>query len=192
VTRGTPGPKYLINPTVESLIRTYLGAKDDNRPHLIARSFAPDASLRMSVKSDAITFPAQTEGQAAIADVLVRRFGQTYENVYTFCLDAPPSDDTAESYVCDWLVGMTDKATGSVRVGCGSYVWTFTGSGQALRVKSLEITIEAMEVLAAEHADAVLDDWLGTLPYPWCNGSAALEAAPKLTELAPVLAYLRK
>ena len=190
--RETPGPKYLIRPTVESLIRTYLGAKDDNRPHLIAHSFAPDASLSMSVKSDAITFPAQTEGQAAIADVLVRRFGQTYENVYTFCLDTPPSDDAAERYVCDWLVGMTDKATGSVRVGCGSYVWTFTGSGQALRVKGLEITIEAMEVLAAEHAEAVLDDWLGHLPYPWCGASAALEAAPALPALAPVLDYLKK
>ncbi|QEI07328.1 hypothetical protein FXN63_16855 [Pigmentiphaga aceris] len=192
MTLGTPDPKHAVSPTVESLIRTYIHAKDSNRPHLMASTFAPDASLTMLVKSEAISFPAQTQGQSAIADVLSRRFGQNYDNVYTFCLDTPPADKALDSYRCDWLVGMTEKASGSVRVGCGSYLWQFAGTEKGLRVQGLEITIEAMQVLAAEHAEAVLDQWLATLSYPWCTASTALATAPQIAELAPVLDYIKR
>ena len=59
--------------------------QDENRPHRMAAAFAADAQLRMTVKTEAIAFPAATEGPAQISDVLVRRFGQRYDNVYTFC-----------------------------------------------------------------------------------------------------------
>lgn len=173
-----------------ALIRTYIRAKDENRPHLMPRAFASDATLQMTVKSDAISFPARSEGLAAITDVLVRRFGQTYDNVYTFCLsDTLPAAD-ADIYRCDWLVGMTEKQSGNVRVGCGSYLWTFTKAREDRRVQALEIVIEAMEVLPADAAPVIIDSWLSQLSYPWSTTNRACEAAPALAALEPVLAYL--
>lgn len=181
-----PGP---LDP--QGLIRTYIRAKDENRPHLMAHAFAADATLEMTVKSEAIVFPARSEGLATISDVLVRRFGQSYDNVYTFCLaEAPPAAD-AQRYGCDWLVGMTDKASGGVRVGCGSYAWEFSGQDGARRVQALTIVIEAMDVLPADTAQQVLDGWLARLPYPWSTASHVCAQAPALAQLAPALAYLR-
>ncbi|WP_020206095.1 MULTISPECIES: nuclear transport factor 2 family protein [Cupriavidus] len=188
---SSSAPAFSPSSDPQSLIVAYIRAKDENRPHRMAHAFAADAVLEMTVKSEAIAFPARSEGLAAISEVLVRRFGQTYDNVYTVCLaDAPPAADAA-TYRCDWLVGMTDKASGSVRAGCGRYAWTFGGTGGERRVRALEIVIEAMEVLPAEAAQPVIDGWLARLPYPWCTAARAVEAAPALAGLAPVLAYLR-
>ncbi len=184
--------RRLVATDPATLIHTYIRAKDENRPHLMAHAFAQDATLTMRVESQAISFPARTEGLAAIADVLSRRFGQSYDNVYTFCLaDTLPAAD-ATQFCCDWLVGMTDKASGGVRVGCGSYVWDFAGTAQDRRVQSLAIAIEAMEVLPPDTAPTLLDDWLARLPYPWATAAQACAQAPALDALAPVLRYLRR
>ena len=63
------------------VLRKYFQAKDENRPHLLEEVFAPDAILQITNKTDTIAFPSVTNGCQAIADVLVRRFGQIYENV---------------------------------------------------------------------------------------------------------------
>ncbi|KJJ97371.1 hypothetical protein UB44_16655 [Burkholderiaceae bacterium 26] len=176
----------------EALIRTYVRAKDENRPHLMPHAFAADATLQMTVKSEAISFPARSEGLAAIADVLVRRFGQTYDNVYTFCLtNSRPARDTTR-YECDWLVGMSNKVDGNVRVGCGSYVWTFTLQERGWRVQTLDIVIDAMEVLPPDTTQAIFDDWLGQLAYPWNTALQALAQMPALVKLEPVRAYLHR
>ncbi|WP_420997469.1 hypothetical protein ACKI2N_020360 [Cupriavidus sp. 30B13] len=189
--QSSPAPAFPPSLDAQSLIGTYIRAKDENRPHRMAHAFAPGAVLEMTVKSEAIAFPARSEGLAAITEVLVRRFGQTYDNVYTLCLaGAPPAAD-ADAYRCDWLVGMTDKASGGVRAGCGSYAWTFGGAAGERRVQALEIVIEAMEVLPADAALPVIDGWLARLPYPWCTAAQASAAAPALAGLEPVLAYLR-
>ncbi|MCS6763850.1 MAG: hypothetical protein MO853_07600 [Candidatus Protistobacter heckmanni] len=78
-------------PKLARAIKTYIRAKDENRPYLMAQAFMPDAVLDMQVKTDAISFPSRSEGLATISDVLVSRFGQTYENVYTICLAEPPA-----------------------------------------------------------------------------------------------------
>ena len=174
-TLTTPQMPTSLDP--EALIRTYVRAKDENRPHLMPHAFAADATLQMTVKSEAISFPARSEGLAAIADVLVRRFGQTYDNVYTFCLtNSRPARDTTR-YECDWLVGMSNKVDGNVRVGCGSYVWTFTLQERGWRVQTLDI---------------VIDDWLGQLASPWNAALQALAQMPALVKLEPVRAYLHR
>ena len=58
---------------VVDLLRDYIRAKDENRPHLIPQVFAANACLEMRVKTDSIAFPAVSQGAATIADVLVRR-----------------------------------------------------------------------------------------------------------------------
>ena len=172
--------------TPESLLRTYFHAKDENRPHLMRNVFCDAAVLEINVKTDSISFPAVSRGVIAIADTLVRRFGLAYENVYSFYLQRPPA--AATRFSCDWLVGMSEKATGNTRVGCGQYDWRFQRQAPHL-VDRLVITIEAMQVLPPDHLQTVLD-WLLALPYPWCSANAACSSAPRIDSLEPVFRYL--
>jgi hypothetical protein len=167
----------------ETVLRNYFHAKDENRPHLMSKVFSRTAALQMRVNTDAISFPADSRGIDEITAVLVRRFGQTYENVYSFYLDRPPLQ--CNHFSCHWLVGMSEKSSGNVRVGCGAYD---ESSGLAV---NLVITIEAMQSLAPEQFDAVFD-WLGTLAYPWSSAAiAGAASAPPIEALGPVLEYLR-
>ena len=83
-------------------------------------AFAKAATLEMIVKTEAIAFPPSVKGLDSITDILVRRFAREFENVYSFCL-APPAARDERQFSCDWLVGMSAKEDGSVRVGCGRY-----------------------------------------------------------------------
>lgn len=184
--------QHLIAATPGDLLRDYIRAKDENRPHLISRVFCESACLEMRVKTQAISFPAVSLGAATIADVLVRRFNQTYENIYTFCLDtpAPVSANPPGVLACDWLVGMSEKASGEVRVGCGRYEWVFRREAP-LCVERLAITIEAMQPLPSWRLPEVLR-WLLALDYPWSSARAACASAPPIASLEPVLRYLRR
>lgn len=106
--------------TQSESILAYIKAKDGNRPHLLDAAFTEDATLQMIVRTEAISFPASSVGREAIAETLVRRFNQTYENVYTLCIGSPPTANS-ETYSCNWLVAMSEKQGGAVRVGCGRY-----------------------------------------------------------------------
>ena len=172
----------------ERVLRTYFHAKDENRPHLMSAVFSRSARLEMVVKAGTISFPPASRGVAEITDVLVRRFAQTYENVYSFYLCDPPP--ATPSFSCDWLVGMSDKANGAARVGCGRYDWSFEPAPACLADR-LVITIEAMPVLAPAELPSVLA-WLTALPYPWCAADSALASAPHLAALGPVLRYIAR
>jgi hypothetical protein len=76
------------------------------------------------MRTDAIWSPPITNGLEAITQVPVRDFACAYENVYAFCLSDKPKEP-ARTFRCSWLVGMSEKATGSLRVGCGTYDWSF-------------------------------------------------------------------
>jgi len=175
--------------TAADHIATYIRAKDENRPHLMASAFAPGAQLTMDVKTDAISFPSQSDGRDAITRVLVQDFGKTYENVYTFCLTEPPQRTAAE-FSCDWLVGMSAIADGAVRVGCGRYDWRFETTASHL-VSELRITIKAMLVLPASALGTVMP-WLSSMPYPWCDAGRMREAMPQIEALEPVRRYLSR
>lgn len=179
-------------PTPRAVLRAYFHAKDENRPQVMRQAFAPDATLDIVNRSASIAFPARTEGHEAIADVLVRAFGRSYENVRTFYLDAPPPD--ARRFSCDWLVAMSDKERRSPRVGCGRYDWTFDTPGTGL-ASGLVITIEAMLVLEPALLDTTLEA-IDRLDYPWTTAEAAaavLRTPPGLASaLGPVLAWLER
>ncbi|WP_427184235.1 hypothetical protein ACL598_24540 [Bordetella bronchialis] len=168
--------------TTEQLLRDYFHAKDENRPWYMARAFAPDARLDMVLKTQAIAFPSEVVGVSAIADTLSRNFGQTYDNVYTFYLDRPAAGAVLDAFSCDWMVAMTEKAGGKVRVGCGRYDWRFQADPH--RVSHLTITIETMETLPAETMPAVFG-WITALPYPWLDRTAlaGMPALPGLDKL---------
>lgn len=169
----------------ERLLRDYFRAKDENRPHILEEVFADDARLEVVSRSDQFGFPAFTVGREAIADVLVRRFNQVYENIYSFYLRRPKADDP--TFSCNWLVAMTEKASRSVRVGCGRYDWTFRADGT--RVDSLVITIA--EMLNLESAAAVpIWQCVASLHYPWTNYEEVGRLLP-LDQIRPVVEYLR-
>jgi hypothetical protein len=168
------------------VLRTYFHGKDENRPRLLDGVFAPDATLEVRNHAQDISFPAVTEGRGAIADVLVGRFAQTYENVYSFYMSRPTSETV--HFNCDWLVGMTGKLDGQVRVGCGRYEWSFQDHAPGL-TERLVIEIVAMQVLPAVEREAVFD-WFARLDYPWSTAAAVVDQAPPLPGLDPVLRFL--
>ncbi|AXA53714.1 hypothetical protein ACNT2N_19705 [Pseudomonas thivervalensis] len=172
--------------TAQRSIQQYILAKDGNRPHLLDQAFTPTAILDMVVHTGSITFPEHVEGRSAIGDVLVSRFGQTFENVYTFCLAAPPPAD-AEAFQCKWLVAMSDKNSGEARVGCGLYDWQF--DPQSRLAEGLTITIEHMKTLSATDLPMIMA-WASRLDYPWCQPEAAISNVPDFGELREVVLYM--
>lgn len=170
-------------------IATYIRAKDGNRPHLMEAAFTNDASLEMVVRVADISFPPHSKGIDELSQVLVSRFNQTFENIYTFCLASPP-DGPRPSFSCDWLVGMSEKGSGAVRIGCGRYDWSFHAPALVL-VENLRITIELMQSLPAHACPGVMA-WLAQLPYPWCKAEAALESMPRLEALRAVADHLAR
>jgi hypothetical protein len=141
----------------------------------------------MIVKTAAISFPPLLKGIDAITEVLVRRFAQSYENVFTFCLGDPPKDD-AKSFSCNWMVGMSERRTGAVRVGCGRYDWIFE-SRKPFLTRELTITIEFMQILPARNLQPIMN-WLSSLPYPWCPVRGPAASAPDVEGLEVILDYL--
>ena len=168
-----------------AVIDAYVRAKDGNRPHLLRAAFIDNASLRMHVRTAGISFPPGAVGRQAIAELLVSRFNETWENIYTLCIGAPPAA-AATSFACGWLVAMSAKLDRQVRVGCGRYDWVFdAGTGLA---RSLVITIDAMETTSWD-VDAMID-WASALPYPWCDARRLESGAPCAPALRAVLARM--
>ncbi len=168
-----------MNESAKRLLCTYIQAKDGNRPHLLRQVFAKDAVLDMDVRTEGMRFPAQVSPGEAIADVLVRQFCATYENIYTFYLAEPPTD--AKRFRCSWFVGMTEKASGKGRVGSGRYDWRFSDT-LPLCVTQLGIRIDVMETLSPFETNHLLG-WLSNLPYPWCAPRALIASAPRICGL---------
>ena len=176
-------------PTPADAISTYLHAKDGNRPFSMRRAFTATAALEMIVKTDAIAFPATAQGLDAITGILVHRFAREFENIYSFCLASPPKPDLRQ-FSCDWLVGMSSRDGGAVRVGCGRYDWYFQPDAGGL-VERLRITIERMQVFSSDSLIPIMD-WLADLPYPWCRPGDALAAMPQLPGLVEIAAHIGK
>jgi hypothetical protein len=170
-------------------VSTYIRAKDGNRPFLMRLAFAADSELETVVKTDAISFPSSASGLSTIEDVLVRRFNIDYENIHTFCLSRPSEYDRRH-FACHWLVGMSAKRDGQLRVGCGRYDWYFAADRSGL-VEKLVITIDVMNTFPATEIAATMN-WLSGLPYPWCTPDNAIKAMPEIAGLAAIETYLRQ
>jgi hypothetical protein len=166
-------------------INTYILAKDGNRPQLMRRAFAADCELTMAVKTDAVSFPSSAKGLDQITRVLITDFGDRYTNITTLCLSRPNSDHPAH-FRCDWLVGMSAKHGGAVRVGCGHYSLRFAPDGRA---NQFRIDIEVMSVLPVDASRPIMS-WLKTLPYPWCSHDQAYKSIPAIDGLRPIKCFL--
>ncbi|MGH1428106.1 MAG: hypothetical protein ACRBEE_09205 [Arenicella sp.] len=154
-------------------ISTYIKAKDDNKPHLMKDVFENSASLSMKVKSDAISFPSESQGLDSITNILVSDFSQKYENVYTFCMSDSIMFDE-ENTLCKWVVVMTDRKEGNIRVGFGGYKWVFNND----LVKQLTISIEYMIALEKMQSEEIFL-WTNKKNYPWCDSGEFLKGVPE-------------
>jgi hypothetical protein len=172
--------------TPEAVLRNYFHAKDENRPHRLDSVFEAGAELLVVDTTSTMSFPARTVGREGIADVLVRNFGMTYENVYSFYLRRPHT--ATDAFSCGWFVAMSEKQSRSVRVGCGRYDWSFAKAAPHLATQ-LTITIHAMQRLPPAELPAVVA-WVQVLDYPWCAVEEVARTAPSIEMLAPVLRYL--
>jgi hypothetical protein len=182
-----PTLKRAAMPRRSEAIQNYIYAKDKGRPHLMKNAFAETADLEVVVETGAISFPPLSRGRDAITKVLVRDFGQSFENIYTLCLARPPRND-GTSFSCSWMVGFSDKKSGAVRLGCGHYDWLFQTSDPSL-VERLKITVKFMLVLSPDSLYPLMH-WLSKLPYPWCPPAEALNEMPKLAEIKSVFDFI--
>jgi hypothetical protein len=152
---------------------------------LIADAFTADAELTMQLNTSEISFPNTVKGAKAISNVLVSEFAQRYENVYTFCIGAPPT--ALHAFSCDWLVCMSEKSTGLARAGFGRYEWL--AAQESGQVRQLRITIEEMNTLPQDTVEPILR-WADALPYPWCPRERLAEGAPGITTIDRIRAAL--
>ena len=171
----------------EAVLRGYFHAKDENRPHLLEGVFASDAELVIHNQSANIAFPAFSQGRSDIAEVLVRSFALSNENVYSFYLRRPPPG--IREFTCPWLVGMSERSSRHVRVGCGTYAWTFEPHAPNLASR-LVVSIEAMQLLPVTESAGVFA-WLRALNYPWSSAERALQGIPGNELLSPIARFLR-
>lgn len=174
--------------TPEAVLRGYFHAKDENRPHLLEDVFTSSAEVFIRNQSANISFPAVTKGRSAIAEILVRSFALSYENIYSFYLGRPTL--VVREFACPWLVGMSERSSGHVRVGSGTYDWAFDPYS-AHMASRLVITIEAMQVLPLTESEGVFA-WLRGLNYPWSTPEAALHGIPANELLSPIAQFLKR
>lgn len=85
---------------------------------------------------------------------------------------------------------MSEKVSRKLRVGCGQYDWHFNRTDR-WRVRQLDITIAAMEVLAdGDHID--MWGWTWALERPWARVGAALALLPRHPRLESVRQALKR
>ncbi|WP_322031645.1 hypothetical protein [Paraburkholderia sp. J76] len=155
-------------PHYRRALETYIDAKDNTKPARIHEAFAPDAVLTFSLATPNIAFPARSDGAEAIAKTLVSDFGERYSRCRTYYLCEADALAVRERTIeaLPWLVVMREEAAGALRIGHGTYRWTFEGNGAAPRVSALHIHIARMDVID-DPDGARLERLQEGLSYPW-------------------------
>lgn len=162
--------KDSLLPHYRRLLETYIDAKDNTKPARIHEAFAPDAVLTFSLATPNIAFPPRSVGADSIATTLVSDFGARYSRCRTYYLCAADAlvlrDHVIEAL--PWLVVMREEAGGALRIGHGTYRWTFDANADAPRVSQFHIHIARMDVIA-DPDGARLQRLQDGLSYPWLD-----------------------
>jgi len=175
--------------TQQELVLKYICAKDKNRPHLMDEVFTSNATLEMKLKTQNIFFPSRTLGIENITDVLVTKFSQSYEQVYTFCL-IDTINNSSQILKSDWIVCMREKKSGDIRIGYGVYNWFFTKDEEPL-VKHLTIQIEEMITMEKEYS-TLFFNWVEKLDYPLCSLEQLFKKSPNFRAIKSIQKYFRE
>jgi hypothetical protein len=178
-------------PTPRELLERYVEAKDFTRPSLMSAIYTPDAVLTYSIATDAISFPARTEGRDDIARVLVVDFAARYRECRTYYVCTHPPAADAPSVVVPWLVVMREPAAAALRIGKGFYRWTFTRPApDQVRVSAMHIHIERMDPIADPQSQ-LMRSAQADLPYPWLEPATLRAAYEQRATSSAQLAFLR-
>jgi len=163
-------------------LETYIDAKDNTKPARIHEAFAADAVLTFSLATPNIAFPPRSVGAEAIAKTLVSDFGERYSRCRTYYLCEADALAASERVIdaLPWLVVMREAAAGALRIGHGTYRWTFDANDAAPRVTQFHIHIARMDVIDDPEA-ALLERLQEGLSYPWL---AARDLAARYGALA--------
>lgn len=177
--------------TPRALLERYVEAKDLTRPQLMTGIYTPDALLTYTIATDAIAFPARTEGRDEITRVLVVDFATRYRECKTYYVCTHPPADDAPFTVVPWLVVMREPAAGALRIGKGFYRWTFTRTApDEPRVSAMHIHIERMDAIA-DPGRELMRSAQADLPYPWLEPATLRAAYEQRASSSPQLAFLR-
>jgi hypothetical protein len=172
-------------------LETYIDAKDNLRAARIEEVFADDAVLTFSLATSNIAFPARTVGAEAIAKTLVTDFGAQYGQCRTYyvCDELAVNGDVIDAL--PWLVVMRERATGALRVGHGTYRWTFADAltSSAPAVAQFHIHIARMDVVP-DADGAMLAALQDGLNYPWLRPAALRAHFESVARMTPDLAFV--
>ena len=175
-----------------SALETYIDAKDNTRPERIAEVFSSDAVLTFSLATSNIAFPARTVGTMEIARTLVSDFGAQYAQCRTYYVCDALAAVGHEIEALPWLVVMREPAAGALRVGHGTYHWTFGSSNASAdegRVTGFHIHIARMDVVP-DPDGALLAALQDGLSYPWLAPVMLREHFEALARSTPALAFV--
>lgn len=177
---------------VVGVLRDYVRAKDEHRPHLMQEVFHHDAVVETTASTTARrSLPPRVEGLEAITKALVSDFASAYENAYTFYLGSPAGRMQGMGFECDWLAVMTARADGKVRVACGQYGWRFGARPFTTRALATHLRIEIVAATERPPEDwGAVQAWIAQLSYPWSRTSAVLGHWPQHFNLPSVRSYL--
>ncbi|MFJ4293345.1 nuclear transport factor 2 family protein [Cupriavidus sp. NPDC089707] len=176
----------------QALLARYVDAKDNNRPALIHEAFTPNATLTFSIDTDTISFPAKTEGAAAIAATLVTDFAKTFDRCRTYYVGDLSLAAEGATLTVPWLVLMRETAAHTLRVGRGIYRWGFAWQQDGTyRIGSLHIHIARMDVMPDAGA-AMLAALQAALPYPWLPSQTLQASAAAQASADARLAFLKE
>jgi hypothetical protein len=87
-----------------------------------------------------------------------------------------------------WLVIMRDKVQAKLRIGRGSYRWSFVPE-EGWRISEMHIRIDRMDSLP-DRAGGLVTTLQSFLPYPWLRPAALDEALAPLARCNPAFGFV--
>jgi len=179
----------MIQANHTALLHKYLQAKDESRPYLFRQVFPENGRFqtRFSIDTD-FDQGGMREGIAEITNTF-GMLGRFFENIFTTCPIESASYTEEGQLQSTWIVGMSSRDNGDIRIAAGAYLWTF--DEESGKVAELDVLMEHMLEFPGKHLAAIMD-WLSALPQPWCETKALLDGMPEIEGLEPVRTYFSK
>lgn len=173
-----------------TVLETYFDGKDFNQPKVLRTAFANHGVVKFTIDAEIIEFPSEIRGGDLIAKTLFEDFHKQFVDVRSYYITdelGELSDGVIKGL--HWLVVMKERQTGNLRVGTGSYDFTFVHEAfLGWRIDELKIHIQEMVSLA--DAGEGVRSLQGALSYPWTPGVQALSALDQVRGLEGIRTYL--
>lgn len=182
-----------MNPNLASnidILESYVKGKDDDQYKLLEAIYAETAELKFEIDSADISFPSKIIGNIDIAKVLSKDFNQKYNNVKTYYL-AKPETDQLTIHHQKWLVVMQEKSNHATRVGTGYYNWDLAEGESGLVIQNHKIYIHSMIQITNDQTNE-LSRIQSELDYPWTTPTNVIKTLANEPNYLNIIRYLQK